>query len=157
MADLSLNMNPNALVLHARDAGRISRLEQAIKENTLGPKRKKSLEKEVSRVSPRPKVDSSPFSGSMNQRPDRALYTQLGKLIGATSAGLLALTATVWVAIQGAEALSRWPSVGVTFGILGGVYMGFVIVPAAVAGGFVAGWLAGYAVWSLRKLVGHLT
>lgn len=49
MADLSLNMNPNALVLHARDAGRISRLEQAVKENKHGPKRKKSLEKEISK------------------------------------------------------------------------------------------------------------
>ena len=49
MVDLSLNMNPNVLVLYARDAGRIARLDQAIKFNKLGLKRKKALEKEVSR------------------------------------------------------------------------------------------------------------
>lgn len=45
----SLNMNPNALVLHQRDAGRIKRLEQAVKENKHGKKREASLRKEISK------------------------------------------------------------------------------------------------------------
>ena len=61
------------------------------------------------------------------------------------------------MAFQGVEALGRWPSLGVTFGILGGVYMGFLIVPAAVALGFGTGWLAGFGVWALRKMVAHIT
>ena len=113
---------------------------------------KERLENEVSRISRRPKNDGSPFFGYMNQKPDRVLHTQVGKLVG----GVTALAATAWVAFQGVEALGRWPSLGVTFGILGGVYMGFLIVPVAVALGFGTGWLAGFGVWALRKMVAHI-
>ena len=34
--------------------------------------------------------------------------------------------------------------------------MGFLIVPVAVALGFGTGWLAGFGVWALRKMVAHI-
>lgn len=109
-------------------------------------------ERAVSPASPPTTRGRSPFGKTMNQRPDRFVYTQLGKFIGAASSGIVALVATVWVAGQGAEALSTWPTLGVTFGILSGVYMGFIVIPVAVVVGFGLGWLAGFGVWSIRKL-----
>ena len=55
---------------------------------------KERPEKEVSRISRRPKNDGSPFFGYMEQKPDRVLYTQVGKLVGAASGGVTALAAT---------------------------------------------------------------
>ena len=56
------------------------------------------------------------------------------------------------MAIRGAEALVDWSSVGLTFGMLGGAYMGFILIPATASVAFVLGWVAGLAPWTVRKL-----
>jgi hypothetical protein len=47
------------------------------------------------------------------------------------------------MAIRGAEALADWSSLGLTFGMLEGAYMGFILIPATASVGFVLGWVTG--------------